>query len=129
MHIDFKTIQAKNNSTILYPTYVHTNMHIKYTQFHIMSCTCCQGLGCLRLTKHYWRAYYIRTSLRQCQGDRSHPKAPPVCTPCLFPTSRASWEGCPSAAYISSHKVQRGLQTPADIQLKSFIFPSFALPP
>lgn len=54
-------------------------------------------------------------------------QSPPESSPCLLPTSKASWEGCPSAAYISLHEVQHGLQLPADIQLKSFIFPSFAL--
>lgn len=52
----------------------------------------------------------MRTSLRRCQWDRSHPKRPtppppPSLSshnlhPHLLPTSRAFWEGCPSSACI-----------------------------
>lgn len=52
---------------------------------------------------------YMRTSLRQKQGDKCHNK----------PQPRTFREGCPSAACIS--EVQRGLQLPADIQLEPFV--------
>lgn len=115
-------------------THIHTNF---YTHIHVSSCTRWQGLGCIRLTKHHWRAHYIMSwyedIIKAMPGTQEPSQTPPVCPPTppgrLFPTSKAPWEGCPSAAYMSLHEVQRGLRLPADIQLKSFIFPSFALPP
>lgn len=93
---------------------------------HVSSCAHEQGLGCMRLTKHHWKAHYImpwyEDIIKAMPGRQKSPHPP-------HPTSKASWEGCPSAAYITLQEVQRGLQLPADIQLESFIFPSFALPP
>lgn len=67
----------------------------------------------------------MRTSLKQCQGDRSHNINPPHTH--THPSSKASWEACPSAAYISLQEVQCGLKLPTDIQVDPFIFPSYSL--
>lgn len=117
-------------------TLTHTHAHT-VAQCNVNSCTGWQASECVSLTKHYWRAHYIRPwyehIIKAMPGRQEQlnptpppPNAPPpthqLCS--LLPTSKASWEGCPSAAYISLHEVQRGLQLPADIQLKPFfIFP------
>lgn len=100
---------------------------------HVRSCTRREGSWCVSLTKHHWRARYVmpwyEDIIKAMPGRLEPSRTPPSLHPRLFPTSNTSWEGRPSAAYISLYEVQRGLQLPADIQLKSFISPSFAPPP
>ena len=132
MNIDFETIQAKithfyNKHTICAHTHTHT---VSMLATHVSP----RALG---VHKADWTSlgsllHNDKRTSSLMPGRQEPSPNPPTHhhpSPSRFPTSKASWEGCPSAAYISLHEVQHGLQHPADIQLKSFIFPSFALPP